>query len=406
MKRREFLHASAALGAAMAGAARKAPAIGREGQGVSKEELADSSPQRDLWEVQRSTLVVNGCDPSELSVEYLKMLKAGGVNCQAKSVGAGGLGDVQLFADLYNFLDGHSDKIVPVTKVAQIREAHRQDKIALVFGWQSANELAEARGETATRRLAVGWKSDSEPRAGSPEPPLTALRAFYQLGIRIIGIAYQVSNIFGGGLLDPEIGLTQAGRRLVEEIHKLGLVLDLGGHNSEKTSMEAIEMSPGVPVISSHTNVASIVNNIRCISDRLMEAIAKTGGVIGISAISDYHVRDRKDAHIPRSPHATLEQHLDQFDYIRERVGVDHIGLGPDFVVGRVEPQVEEEVDRLTIPKTMVGEPPWLFVKGFEDITGLPNVTRGLIERGWSTEDIHKVLGGNWLRVYEKIWGG
>ena len=406
MKRREFLHTTAAVGAAIAGAACRSPALERGAQGLSREEADDRSPQRDVWQVQRSTIVVNGCDPSELSDQYLKMLKEGGVNCQQKSVGAGGVGDIQLFADLYNFLDGHSDKIVPVTKVAQIREAYRQDKIALVFGWQSASQLGEARGEPATHDLAVGWKSDSEPGARSPEPPPTALRAYYQLGIRVIGIAYQASNIFGGGVLDPEIGLTHAGRRLVEEIHKLGLVLDLGGHNSEKTSMEAIEMSPEIPVISSHTNVASIVDNIRCISDRLMEAIAKTGGVIGISAISDYHVRSRKDAHIPRSPHATLEQHLDQFDYIRKLIGVDHIGLGPDFVVGRSEPQVEAEVDRSMIPKTMVGEPPWLFVKGFEDITELPNVTRGLIERGWSTEDIHKVLGGNWLRVYEKIWGG
>ena len=221
------------------------------------------------------------------------------MNCQAKSVGAGGLGDVQLFADLYNFLDQHPNEIVPVTKVSEVRQAHQQDKIGLVFAWQSANELAEARGE----------------------PPPTALRAFYHLGIRIIGISYQVSNIFGGGVLDPEIGLTQAGRRLVEEIHTLGLVLDIGGHASEKTSFDAIEMSSETPVISSHTNVAAIVNNIRCISDRLMEAIAKTGGVIGISAISDYHVRDRKDAHIPRSPHATLEQHLDQFEYVRKLVG-------------------------------------------------------------------------------------
>ncbi len=384
MKRREFLGAAAAVSAAVVGSTRKGTAAKREGPGLFQQDLADRSPERDPWAVQRSTVVVNGCDPSELSPKYLEMLKAGGVNCQAKSVGAGGLGDIQLFADLYNFLDEHPSKMVPVTKVAEIRQADREDKIALVFAWQSANELAEARGE----------------------PPPTALRAFYQLGIRIIGISYQVSNIFGGGVLDPEIGLTQAGRRLVEEIHKLGLVLDIGGHASEKTSFEAIEMAPRVPVISSHTNVAAIVDNIRCINDPLMEAIAKTGGVIGISAISDYHVRPRKDAHIPRSPHATMEQHLDQFDYVRKLVGVDHVGLGPDFVVGRVEPQTEEDVDRFTIPKTMVGEPPWLFVKGFENITELPNVTRGFIERGWSTEEIHKVLGGNWLRVYEKIWGG
>ncbi len=241
---------------------------------------------------------------------------------------------------------------------------------------------------------------------GDPNrPPRTPLRAYYQLGLRILGIAYNVANWFGAGNLEPHIGLTRAGTRLVEEIHQLGILLDVGGHTGEQTSLDAIAMSAGLPAICSHTNVAAITDNPRCISDRLIEAIAKTGGVIGLTAISDFILRSRRDAHIRRTPQATLEQYLDQFEYIRRLVGVDHVGLGPDFVEGGFWRFVERERNLVLYPPEMGGEWPFTYAKGFENITELPNVTRGLIQRAWSTGEIRKVLGENWLRVYEKGWG-
>lgn len=209
--------------------------------------------------------------------------------------------------------------------------------------------------------------------------------------------------MFGSGCLEPNLGLTRAGRRLVEEIHSLGIVLDVGGHTGEQTSLDALAMSAGVPVVCTHTNVAAIADNPRSTSDRVMEAIAKTGGVIGVSAVNDFHVRGRKDADVPPSPRVDVEKYIDQFEYIRKRVGVDHIGLGPDFVDGMSLPY--DAVNQTVIPREMVSEGPWLYVKGFETISELPNVTRAFIKRGWSTRDIHKVLGQNWLRVYEKVWG-
>jgi membrane dipeptidase len=223
------------------------------------------------------------------------------------------------------------------------------------------------------------------------------------MGLRIVGIAYNVANVFGAGDLEPNIGLTRAGRRLVEEIHSLRIVLDVAGHTGEQTSLDALAMSSGVPVICTHTNVAAIADNPRCTSDRVMEAIAKTGGVIGVSAVNDFHVRGRKDANVPHSPRVDVEKYIDQFDYIRKLVGVDHIGLGPDFIDGMK--LNFDAVNSTVIPREMVSEGPWLYVQGFETISELPNVTRAFIKRGWSTAEIHKVLGENWLRVYEKVWG-
>ncbi len=330
---------------------------------------------RDPRAVHGGTLVVNGLDPSALEARYLQLLRQGGVACWHRSAGG-----IQSFADTYGFLDAHANEIVPATTVRGIRQAHGAGKIAYLFGWQSANELGDAPGE----------------------PPPTALRAYEELGLRISAIAYNVSNIFGGGCLEPTVGLSRAGRRLVEEIHALGIVLDVAGHTGEQTSFDALGISRGVPVICSHTNVAALVDNPRNTSDRLLEAIAATGGVIGLTAFNDFHVRTRHDAAIPRSPQVGLERHLDQLDYLRALVGPDHIALGPDFVEGR---NGTAPLNRAVMPPEIYSETPWHYVEGFETIAELPNVTAGLIRRDWPTTDIHKLLGENWLRVYEQVWG-
>jgi len=369
MTRREFVRGSAAGLAGVLGGIGRAAASSRPRRG----QAAGAGP--DPREVHRSTLVVNGLDPSALNARYLDLLEEGGVHCWHRS--AGGL---QSFADTYTFMDAHRDRIAVARSVAEIRRAREAGRIAYLFGWQSANELGDAPGE----------------------PPPTALRAYQELGLRICAIAYNVANIFGGGCLEPAIGLTRAGRRLVEEIHALRIVLDVGGHTGEQTSFDAIEVSAGVPVVCSHTNVAALVDNPRNTSDRLFEAIARTGGVIGLTAFNDFHVRTRHDAAVPRSPQVGLERHLDQFDHLRRLVGTDHIGLGPDFVEGR---NGTEPLDRTVMPPEVYSETPWFYVEGFENVSQLPNVTTGLLQRGWSTGDVHKVLGGNWLRVYERVWG-
>jgi membrane dipeptidase len=306
MNRRGFVRSAGFLAGAALGMnrVRSMAAFVQNNHGAS--EVRGNAP--DPASIQRSTLVVNGLDPSELNERYMDMLKSGGVDCWHKT-----LYDVQSFADVYNFADAHPGRIVPVTTVEGVRQAQQQDRIALVMGWQSAAVLQHQPGD----------------------PPPTALRAYYQLGLRICGIAYNVANMFGSGCLEPQIGLTRAGRRLVEEIHKLKIILDVGGHTGEQTSLDALAMSPGVTIICSHTNPLALIDNPRATSDRVLEAIAGTGGVIGITAFNDFHVRTRKDVDKLRMPQVSLGKHLDHYDYLKRLVGVDHIGLGPDFIEGR-----------------------------------------------------------------------
>lgn len=323
-------------------------------------------------------IVVEGLFAGAMRLSHLRGMQQGGVHCGV----AGGPSDMPSYAALLRFFDQYSSEVVLARSVAEIEAARRAGKIANVFCWQSADALGA---------------SFNSPLGSSA----TALRAFYEAGLRIIGLCYNTVNPFGAGCLEPAIGLTRAGRRLVEEIHSLRMILDVGGHTGEQTTLDAIAITSGVPVVCTHTNVAAIAANARCVSDRVIDAIAATGGVIGLTAVNDFHVRARGNT--GKVPHQGIDAHIDQYEYIRKRVGVDHVGMGTDFVDGMAIPYGGVNTD--IIPPDMVDEP-WRYIKGFESIAELPNLVAGFRRRGWSEADIGKALGGNWLRVYRQVWRG
>ncbi len=403
--RREFMRDMVAAAAISSAAGISGATAQSVNKGASRkgDDANDRSPGRDVMAIHRSTIVINGLDPSSLSVEYLDMHKQAAISGWLRAEHQT-LAD---FADSHAFYDKHRDRIVAVRTVREIREAYRQGKLAQILGWQSSEQLTHDSNEGA-----LGG------------PAIANLRAYYEMGLRTCGIAYNLANDFGAGCLEPQKGLTRNGRRLVEKIHELRILLDVGGHTGEQTSLDALAMSSGVPVICSHTNIKTLNDNPRCTSDKVIEAIAATGGVIGLTCFNDFHVRTRDDADVLHSPQVGLDKHLDQYDYLKKLVGVDHIGLGPDFTYLGTKPvpvpytpkragEVEEftEVNPNGSQNYSTSEAygylrqPYTYVKGFEKISELPNVTRGLIQRGWSTAEIRKVLGENWLRVYEKAWG-
>jgi membrane dipeptidase len=322
-------------------------------------------------------VVVDGLIAGTIRESYFEGMKKGGVHCAV----AGAPRDFQSFTNLLDFFDAHADELVHAKTVADIRRAWQEGKYANVFSWQYAT--------------ALGTEFNAPP--GTPG---TALRGFQEVGLRITGLGYNMTHAFGGGNLGPHIPLTRAGRRLVEEIHKLNMVLDLGGHTGEQASLDAIAMAPEIPVICTRTNVATIADKARCVSDRLIDAIAGTGGVIGLSAVSDFHVHGKGNTGKVRR--ANLEDHVDQYDYIKRRVGVEHVGMGTDSVEGMPIPYARIDTD--IIPEDMIDEP-WRFIEGFEKIEQFPNLVAALRRRGWSPREIDLAMGENWLRVYEQVWG-
>ncbi|RJQ07112.1 MAG: hypothetical protein C4551_07215 [Bacillota bacterium] len=220
------------------------------------------------------------------------------------------------------------------------------------------------------------------------EPAL--LEIYYRLGIRVLGLAtYRGNAAVGGDRWTPEVGLTPLGREIIDEANRLKIVVDLSSV-SEKAFWEILERAKG-PVIASNTNVRAVCNHPGALSDDQLRGLAEKGGLLGVIA---NHRTVRADQKRP-----SLADFVDHISHVAEVVGVDYVGLGPDIVEDTWYPL---ETYRRVFEH--VGYWSCLYPDDFETVAQLPNVTAEMLRRGFSEEDVKKVLGGNILRVYERVW--
>jgi membrane dipeptidase len=211
---------------------------------------------------------------------------------------------------------------------------------------------------------------------------------FYELGVRWMLLAYNRNNALGGGCQDEDSGLTQYGRRIIDEMQRVGMVLCCS-HTGYRTALEAIEYSRS-PVIFSHSNPRGMWDHQRNIPDDLIHACAGTGGVINLNGIGLF-LGDNDNST------ETLLKHI---DYVAERVGPEHVGLGLDYVFDR---------DALN---ESVRSRPDLFPpdKGYRSGIAMieperfPLIAEGLLARGYSDTECRGILGENNLRVASQVW--
>ncbi len=191
---------------------------------------------------------------------------------------------------------------------------------------------------------------------------LNVLRSLYELGVRSIGLTHNVSSWAADGCFEPRegVGLTHFGVSLIQEMNRLGMLVDLA-HVSEGAFFSALEATTR-PVIFSHGNARALCDHPRNLTDEQLRALARNGGVIGLSYVPSF-----VDAEDP-----TLERLLDHVDHVVGVAGIDSVGLGGDFDGGG----------------TLLA-----------DATEVPLITEGLLRRGYSESDVRKVLGENTLRV-------
>jgi membrane dipeptidase len=227
---------------------------------------------------------------------------------------------------------------------------------------------------------------------------LELLEALYDFGLRVLQLTYNTQNYIGAGCAEKSnAGITNFGITFIERLNELGILVDTG-HCGKQTTLDACRYSKK-PVIASHTGVENIFNHMRCKSDEEIKAIANTGGVIGVFAMP-WFVHD--------DPNQTTINHvLDHIDYIINLVGVDHVGIGTDWPMSDVTWSLiyfkENIAPKLGFAKG--NGPSTESIIGFEKYSYFINFTRGLIARGYSDTEIQKIIGGNWLRVFEEVCG-
>jgi len=211
--------------------------------------------------------------------------------------------------------------------------------------------------------------------------------------VRIIQLTYNFENLVGCGCRAPEDkGLTSLGHEAIAEMNRLGILIDLS-HCGERTTLEAVELSKK-PVAITHANAASQFPDARNKSDEVIRTCADNGGVIGAISFP---------AMLTHTLPATINDYLSAVDYLVDIVGVEHVGLGPDFME---EMPVEVRNTVLQgLPSNVVDllttMPP---VQDFASVSEMPNVTAGLLARGYSPKDTQKIMGENWMKLYEQVW--
>ncbi|WP_162794134.1 dipeptidase [Streptomyces paludis] len=280
---------------------------------------------------------------------------------------------------------------------------------AALVGWQ--HRLAETDGrvfqayglddvtrakETGTVAWFAGFE-DSKPVGED----LWRLAALHQLGLRFMGLTYQNRNYAADGSGESANGgLSRFGRSLVAECNRLGIALDLS-HTGERSTLETIETSTK-PVLVTHAGLTHFVDSPRNKSDLVVRELAARGGVFGLAAKSGFLTPDG----LTRRPGA--EVFADNIDYLVELAGIDHVIVGTD--VGDERKYSREgmaRVRRLYPEIPIVGadlDLERIHPEGLGTPADLPLITELLAGRGYSGEDIGKVLGGNLQRVLAEIW--
>lgn len=266
----------------------------------------------------------------------------------------------------FNLLQVAPDRVIQIKRVADIERARRENKVGIIFGFQSPTPI----GDHFYR-----WT------------------ILHHLGLRICQLAYMERNIMADGCFEPgNQGLTYHGIQAVQEMNRLGIVVDLS-HLGERSSLDALERSTK-PCIFSHSNAKAVTPSARNVTDEQLKLLASKGGVIGVSPHAFM-------SHKKRGEQPNLDDYLDHFEHVANLIGADHLGIGSDVFESYTKFSWESSTKLLY-------DVPWVhetvFNADFRYITDIKNVVGGLVGRGFSDDDIRKILGENFLRIFRAVW--
>jgi membrane dipeptidase len=271
------------------------------------------------------------------------------------------------------------------------RRAHEGVRIG-----RTVDDIVTAKADGGVA-IIVGFQN-SDPIEGS----FSNLDLFHRLGLRIMQLTYQRRNLAADGKGEPmDAGLSVFGRELVGELNRRGILIDLS-HTGTASTLEAIGLSEA-PVAITHSCLQRFNPVARNATDEEVKELAARGGVFGMNAIA------RLISPTGRQEGATVDQFVDQIDYLVELVGIDHVGLGLDINEG-LTPELFEERRRgflTAFPELrMGGDFPFehYYAFGLTTMGNTPLITDALVRRGYADEDVTKILGGNFLRLLEDVW--
>jgi membrane dipeptidase len=323
----------------------------------------------DAAQLHAGSIIIDGLNASHfLDERVLERLHRGGVTAVVATIAAwhAPAEALALIAALGKLAEARADIVMPVRTVADIAAAKAGRRVGLIMGFQDTAPIGDDLGLLAT---------------------------YHALGVRVVQLTYNFANRVGAGCQAPEDGgLTPFGREVVREMNRLGILVDVS-HCGPRTTLDAIAASER-PIAITHANARRFFDHPRNKSDAAIRALAARGGVIGAVAFG---------AMLTRRLPATLADYIAAIDDLVALAGVDHVGLGPDFM---------EEMPAEVAAQVLKGLPPAMLqqfqalppTQGFASVAAFPGVTAALLARGYLPGEVRAIVGGNWLRLYTEVW--
>ena len=224
---------------------------------------------------------------------------------------------------------------------------------------------------------------------------LEALRAMHAAGLRILQLTHNERTGAGDGFMEPQDGgLSLLGARVVEEMGRLGGLIDLS-HCSERTTIEAIRLSAG-PIAVTHAGCRALHPSLRNKTDEAIRALADKGGFFGVFMMSRW-LTDRDTS--------SVEDVVDHIDHVVKIAGIEHVGIGTDSDLNGYDDMPPDQIALAkSFYKSSYGFRDKLDTDGFDDPARFYNLTEALVRRGYSDAHITAILGGNFRRLLGQVW--
>lgn len=293
-----------------------------------------------------------------------------GVNAINFGNGASSLSDAkQLFAKWNGFITRYPDWLVRINSTKDFDQAKSQSRYGIIFGLQTSAQF-----ETED-----------------------AVDLCFALGQRISQLSYNFRSLVADGAFEPrDAGVSEFGGKIIERMNKVGMAVDLG-HASDRTKLDAFEISKR-PVILSHGNCRALNPGApRTTTDEAIQKLAKAGGVMGISCIA-FMVKGAEPV--------TIDNVVDHFDHVRDLVGIEHVGIGSDAGIESNDlgpPAILAQMLAEADPRYHVHGTHEI-VAGLEGQKRVYDLTAAFVRRGYTDDQIRLILGENWRRVLSQIW--
>jgi membrane dipeptidase len=269
-------------------------------------------------------------------------------------------------ANARHWLQARPDRFMLIDKAADIFEAKRTGRVGICLNFQGSLQY---------------------------QRNIKLVEIYKRLGVHHALLTYNNKNLVGDGCHErTDAGLSSFGLELIQEMNRVGVIVDVT-HAGYTTAMEAIEASTA-PVIMSHSSPRAIFDHARNVPDDQIKAVADKGGVIGMQGVGIFLSAAGDDI--------SAERIFAFLDYTVQMVGADHVGFGLDYIM-HPENAVKNVVAKTGVSYKGAGysNP----VHYFTPPTRLPELTELMLWHNYSEEDVRKILGGNWLRLFEKICG-